>query len=94
MPESILLLTFKILEMYCEFATAKPNLHPAILKLLLKEFSSIQTSLAPFTFIMLNGLSFKMKLYGLSFTIKILLDLAKSIISEKYLRDATAPVGM
>jgi len=36
-----------------------------MLKLLLKEFNSIQISLAPLTFIILNGLSFKMKLYGL-----------------------------
>ena len=94
MPESTLLFTFKIFEMYSGFATANPNLHPAMLKLLLREFNSIQISLAPLTFIMLNGLSFKMKLYGLSFTIKILLDFAKFIISEKYSWDATAPVGI
>ena len=90
----MLLLTFNIFEIFCLLPKTIPILHPDILNVLLKEFNSKQCSFAPFKFKILIGLSFKIKLYGLSFTNKISCFLAKLTNSSSKLRSQLAPVGM
>ena len=48
------------------------NIQPGMLWLLLIELNSMQHSLAPGTLRILSGFLFRIKLYGLSFTITIL----------------------
>src|SRR3546814_5003616 len=62
----ILLLKRKISEIRSWAPTSIPILQPAILKVLLKEFNSIATSLLPGIESMLICSSLRMKLYGLS----------------------------
>ena len=70
-PLSICVFTFITWFIYSLDPDNIPTRHPAILKLLLKEFNSNATSFAPWTDNILKGSLFKIWLYGLSFTTKI-----------------------
>ena len=65
-PESTLLFTRRIHDTNCALEANMAMRQPGMLCALLIEFSSMHTSLAPFTARMLRGWSFRMKLYGLS----------------------------
>src|SRR5690554_6592072 len=93
-PESMLLFTRK---MYCEnsaLEAAIPTRQPAMLCDLLKEFNSIPISLNPGMDMMLVGLGFSTKLYGLSLTNKMLFFRHKATIFSITSCWAGAPVGM
>ena len=94
MPLSILLFTFKTASIALAFPNTMPTLQPAMLNVLLKEFSSKATSFAPFTCNKLIGSSFKTKLYGLSFTNKISCFAAKATNFSNNSKLPRAPVGM
>src|SRR5690606_24765462 len=67
---------------------------PAILDDLLNELSSMAISSAPGTDNILCGLGFNIKLYGLSWQIRILCRLPKAMTSSNISAVACAPVGM
>ena len=71
-----------------------PIRQPGMLKVLLMELSSMQISLAPGTLKMLNGRSFRMKLYGLSWQITMLCLRPKATSFSNSSREPLAPVGM
>ena len=73
--------------------TTIPNLQPAILCDLLKEFSSKQFLLF-FAISKLTGFSLRIKLYGLSFISKIFFSSQKEIKSLKKDNEQFDPVGI
>ena len=77
-----------------EFVANMPTRQPGMLWLLLMELNSMQQRLAPGTCKILRRSWFRMKLYGLSFTMTRLWRKAKSTSFSYVSRRALAPVGM
>ena len=93
-PESILLFIFRT---HCTNWALEASIairQPGILCALLMEFISIQMSLAPGTARMLNGCSFRMKLYGLSLQMMIPCFFPKATSFSYSSMLALAPVGI
>src|SRR5690606_41412480 len=92
--ESLLPLKLNISLIRSSWAINIPMRQPAILDDLLNELSSMAISSAPGTDNILCGLGFNIKLYGLSWQIRILCRLPKAMISSNISAVACAPVGM